>query len=327
MKLQPVNYTRPYTRNNAEQNTNKSCSQPSFKGNPLVAFANFIENNGFMGEFLTIDTVGMMLPRSLQGYGRNMKELGHLNYKAGTEEVIRELLSGPAYFYIPLSVLSLGALIKGKTAKVEAKTLDNLKAIMQNTAPEFTCPELTKEKFIHTIINEKFADYQNERHLIDDIKKIMLKSVEEQPKESGFFNRIKAHFKNQKELKALRKEATEVMTILNKANNKFVNSAESINVGKNGTNISTFLKDMNNYLDEFTKKAVKTKLNPAEFIEKFHKNAKNFRYATNIAAISALSAFMWIIPTLYKTGEVFPGEDGLKKHQNTTPDNQKKEAV
>ena len=83
MKLQSLNYTRQQNVNTEHANSKKK--NPSF-GNPAVAFATFIENNGFLGEFLSIDTFGMMAPRTGQGYLRNRKELGHLNYKAGREE-------------------------------------------------------------------------------------------------------------------------------------------------------------------------------------------------------------------------------------------------
>ena len=92
MKVNSVNYTSPSQNNNYRS----SRRSPSF-GNFAVGLASFIENNGFLGEFLTIDSCGMMIPRTAQGYTRNMEELGHLNYKAGREEMVRELLSGPAF--------------------------------------------------------------------------------------------------------------------------------------------------------------------------------------------------------------------------------------
>ena len=128
MKLQQVSYARPQNTNNNRSNNNR----PSF-GNLAVGLATFIENNGFLGEFLTIDTVGMMAPRTTQGYLRNREELGHLNYKAGREELVRELLSGPAFFYVPLAVLTVAGILRGKTAKVQTKVLESFKGLMKQS--------------------------------------------------------------------------------------------------------------------------------------------------------------------------------------------------
>ena len=73
---------------------------------------------------------------------------------------------------------------------------------------------------------------------------------------------------------------------------------------------------MSNYLDDFTKKAAKTSDDKETFIDKFHKKARDLRYATNILAVSALSAFLCVIPKLYQTGDNFPGVDGLNTGEN-----------
>lgn len=48
---------------------NDKQAQPSFgsAGNPFVGFATFIESNGFLGEFLSVDTFGMTAPRTKIG--------------------------------------------------------------------------------------------------------------------------------------------------------------------------------------------------------------------------------------------------------------------
>ena len=161
MKLNSINYASPL-RNNTEHNKIQKKQNPSF-GNAVVGLATFIENNGFLGEFLTIDTVGMMAPRTGQGYLRNRKELGHLNYKAGREELVRELLSGPAFFYVPLAALTVASVLKGKSAKVDTKVLNGFKNIMKNTTVEMKNAVETKKNFVKTIINEAFKDFRKYR--------------------------------------------------------------------------------------------------------------------------------------------------------------------
>lgn len=292
MKLQPVNYTNNKNINNNHKN------KPSF-GNLGVGFATFIENNGFLGEFLTIDTVGMMTPRTVQGYGRNREELGHLNYKAGREELVRELLSGPAFFYVPLAMITLAGIIKGKSAKVTTDALKTFKEIMKTTTADIKSDAIKKD-FINKIAKDSFKGYDKEQGLVDKIVDLMTKNLEKGAKS-----------------KQLKKEAVETLTALNKANGKFIDNASHIKVGEKEFEISALMSDTKNYIDDFTQKAAKTNKDKLTFIEKFHKKAHDLRLATNILAVSALSAFLTIIPKLYQTDKKFPGKDGLNTGEST----------
>ena len=312
MKLQQVNNIRPYTIQNNGNNNRKN--NPSF-GNFATGFATFIENNGFLAEFLSIDTTGMMVPRTAQGYFRNRKELGHLNYKAGREEMVRELLSGPAFFYVPMAVIAGSGILNGKAAKVEVPVLDNFGKLMKKTTVDMQNAAVTKENFVNTVIKEAFdpQEYAKERNLVDKLKELMLQTVEDKPAEKSIMSKVKAYFAHNKERKAAKKEAVEILTKLNKANGKFIDGADAIMTEGKAHKISQFMNDMSNYLTDFTKKSARTSESAATFIENFHKSTRNLRYATNIAAIAALSAFLTIIPKLYQTGKDFPGKDGLIK--------------
>ena len=324
MKLNQVNSTRPYNINN---NNNKKA--PSFGANPAVAVATFIENNGFLGEFLAVDTTGMMGPRAAQGFLRNMEELGHLNYKAGHEELVRELLSGPAFFYVPIIVLSIASLLRGKAAKVDTKTLGEFKTIMKNTIVELKNAVSTKKNFVKTITKDAFKDFHHEKGLIDELSQLMEQNV---TKKFSFKDSLLNLFRS-KENKVtttgtIKAKATELITKINKANEKNLDNASAISVNGKNVNIADLFDDMRNYLDDFTKKAADTTESSNAFIEKFHKAAKNIRYATNILAVSALSAFLVIIPKLYQTGKTFPGTDGLNTGaNNATSTNNSKEAA
>ena len=300
MKLQQVSYARSVNNNNTEYDRRQK-KNPSF-GNIAVNFATFIENNGFLGEFLTIDTCGMMAPRTVQGYFRNKEELGHFNYKAGREEAVRELLSGPAFFYVPLTVITLAGLLRGKAAKVQTKVLDGFKSLMQKTPVNLKDAAETKKNFIDTVINKAFVDYKKETGLVAGLKDLMKQNLQKGTKKSD-----------------IRKEADKVITKLNKANGRFLDNASTIKVGDNAEfNIKDFFKDMSNYLDDFTNKAAKTDKPADEFIERFHKKAKDLRNITNIVSVAALSAFLMLIPKLYQTSNKFPGKDGLNTGEADT---------
>lgn len=324
MKLNQVNSAKQYNINNNYQNK----KTPSFGANPAVAFATFIEKNGFLGEFLAVDTTGMMGPRGIQGFLRNREELGHLNYKAGREELVRELLSGPAFFYVPIIVLSIASLLRGKAAKVDAKTLSEFKTVMKNTAVELKNTVSTKKNFVKTITKDAFKDFNHEKGLIDELSQLMEQNV---TKKFSFKDSLLNIFRK-KENKVtttgtLKAKATELITKINKANEKNLDNAGAISVNGKNVNIADLFDDMRNYLDDFTKKANNTTENTNTFIEKFHNAAKNIRYATNILAVSALSAFLVIIPKLYQTGKTFPGTDGLNTGTNNTTSNTTKEVA
>ena len=301
MKLQSLNYTRQQNVNTEHGNSRRK--NPSF-GNLAVGFATFIENNGFLGEFLSIDTFGMMAPRTGQGYLRNREELGHLNYKAGREELVRELLSGPAFFYVPLAVMTAVGLARGKVAKVQASVLDSFKPIMQKTTASIKDGAAVKKDFVKNLTAEAFKGFDKEKGLVDELSDLMLKNIEKA-----------------EPAKKIRAKATEVITKLNKANGKYLDNAATIKAGGKEHDVNSLFKDMRNYLDDFTKKAEKTTEEKETFIDKFHKKAKQLRYATNILAVGALSAFLCIIPKLYQTGDKFPGVDGLNTGEDKSAAN------
>lgn len=301
MKLQSLNYTRQQNVNTEHGNSRRK--NPSF-GNLAVGFATFIENNGFLGEFLSIDTFGMMAPRTGQGYLRNREELGHLNYKAGREELVRELLSGPAFFYVPLAVMTAVGLARGKVAKVQASVLDSFKPIMQKTTASIKDSAAVKKDFVKNLTAEAFKGFDKEKGLVDELSDLMLKNIEKA-----------------EPAKKIRAKATEVITKLNKANGKYLDNAATIKAGGKEHDVNSLFKDMRNYLDDFTKKAEKTTEEKETFIDKFHKKAKQLRYATNILAVGALSAFLCIIPKLYQTGDKFPGVDGLNTGEDKSAAN------
>lgn len=300
MKVQP-NYTRHYSGVNQNNNPKQGKQNPTFGnlGAPLVAFASFIEKNGFLGEFLTVDTVGMMGPRTIQGYTRNQDELGHLNYKAGREELVREILSGPAYFFVPLGVLGAAGLTAGSCAKVSNTVLEKFKTVMAGTNANIKESKEISKNFIEKLSEKAFEGYTKETHFADEIKDILNKTVKGElaPKKAG-------------------QDAVEILTKFNKANGKFLDNASHIKLDGKEFDIATICKDAKNYLKHFTKKAATSTEARETFIESFHNKAKNLRNITNILAVSALSIFLLIIPKLYQTSKKFPGKDGLVTDKN-----------
>jgi hypothetical protein len=307
---------------NNEYNKKKNPNSTSFgNAGALVGLATFIETNGFLGEFLTVDTTGMAAPRAIQGYTRNRKELGHLNYKAGAEETIREALSGPAFFFVPAIVLGVAAAIKGKSAKVTTESLDLFKGIMKKSTESLQDLKSSKDiknRFLDTFTEEAFSGYEKGREKIKTIKSILSDLIDKKfhKENPGITN----YFKRRKQIKTAKKQLEEAVTTLNKTNGKYIDSTTIVKIGKKEVDIATLAADIPNYLNDFTKKVQKSTAPKETFIDKFHKTAENVRRTANILAVTALSGFVLVIPTLYQKDKKFPGLEGL----NATDADQKK---
>jgi len=95
----------------------------SFKGfNPIVGTMNFIEAGGYPAEFIFQDGLGFIAPRVYKGLMRgsektdengqpvldeNGNQVREYNWKLARKEFIREIITGPSAFLIPLGMLHL----------------------------------------------------------------------------------------------------------------------------------------------------------------------------------------------------------------------------
>lgn len=89
---------------------NLQTSEPdkvSFGGveNLVINFMDGIARGGFIAAFLSQDFVGMVAPRVGKGLMRNREETGKLNWEFARREALRECISGPSVFIIPLTML------------------------------------------------------------------------------------------------------------------------------------------------------------------------------------------------------------------------------
>jgi len=115
----------------AYRNTlHKKLQKPTFRG-VLATIGNanknamqYLERGGFFAEFCLMDMCGMVLPRVYQGFQRNKEELGHLNYQAGMEEFLREFITGPSMFLIPIGAVILAGKMLGKGTQINFKLLN-----------------------------------------------------------------------------------------------------------------------------------------------------------------------------------------------------------
>ena len=109
-----------YRNNNVSDIKNKqvqSQNQPSFSGLSLsagiVSLMDWIEAGGFITSFIIQDGLGMVAPRIGTGLMRgrgsidpNTGEKRGCNWEFARREALRELLSGPSAYLIPLAMIS-----------------------------------------------------------------------------------------------------------------------------------------------------------------------------------------------------------------------------
>lgn len=298
--------------------TSKSKPIP-FKGlqGAITSAMGVTEN--FIGEFLAVDLFGMITPRTAQGYTRNQEELGHLNYKAGTEELIRELLSGPAFFYVPAITIAAACKLADKSANIKRDTLNKFKNIFSNitkNVPNLSNIKNPEEqaKIQTDFVKSIFSEY-SENHQKGTVDKIV----------DGFKTLINNKNLDRATRKKTRKDITENLASLNR---NLAHSVDDVSIIKDkGFKIKELLRDIPNYFNLMASKIEKesveklsTTKSVKEFIETAHKGFKKVRTRAIVAASSILSLYLIIVPKLYQQDKKFPGLQGLN---TDTPDHSK----
>ena len=150
--------------NNEKTNSHQNAAkQVSFGGagmpvvDGLIAFIEWMENGGKAVEFTVIDCMSMIMPRTFQAYNRNSKELGHPNYKAGTEEAIREFLTGPSMFLISVMFMSTAQKLFGAATKIGFTNQDKFKETISDVAKDGFNKE-TKSNFYKKLLSEALGN-------------------------------------------------------------------------------------------------------------------------------------------------------------------------
>ncbi|MGD9579860.1 MAG: hypothetical protein AB7V50_00670 [Vampirovibrionia bacterium] len=86
--------------NNNYSNQSIATNDISFTGNPIIKGFSVIESNPVLALAL-LDLCGMIAPRTFIDINRNKEELGHLNWDAGRETLMREIFSSGVMFFGP----------------------------------------------------------------------------------------------------------------------------------------------------------------------------------------------------------------------------------
>ena len=313
----------------------------------------FLSDGGLVKSFLILDTCGFILPRIFQALLRNRKEIGGLNWNAGTEEAIREFLSGPGILIIPLASILVARKCFGKAANIDNKTLYFLREKFESKE-KLECKRYidlistdvkkSKENFYNKIIEDVLNPHYNgtaivqgqnksSTDVIKDIQKqvIELDGLRAAYEKAGFFKRFFASKtspvkKTGNKIKIIEEQLAKGVIDLNNHYRIHTNNKTHISLIHEGKpfelDIRTFSEYLFNYADDVIKRASESfsKGNIEKIIKKLNLKANGGRRILNVAAMIATVGFTAAVPIFYKRYKSFPGTEGLlDKNTNKQP--------
>ena len=317
-QVNTVNSQKQLKRNiNNNKNTSFNASinsqkqqNPSFKGGLdgfCLGLANLIENGGLLVSFTLQDMLGTNLPRPIMGLMRNSKENnGEKNTKFAAKELVREMLTGPSMFLIPMGLLKIGKPVLGETIDVpraQIKALGDIHAANPLNAAGQT---LTKKEFYQNAFTEIIKNAKSEPQ-----------ATEETIKKAGeFADKLATSLAKDKKSKskAIGELADDFIGI---AKQHAKDAAHSdFTVAKLSQTTAVPFKDgvksIMAYADDVVGKVKgqdASKL--SEAIKKAANNKSLVRVGVNVGMYAAVIAFLKIIPKLYNKAEG-KGNAGLK---------------
>ena len=151
------------TLKNAGNNNKNSKSFKGFVDTLSLGVANAIENGGLAVSFTLQDMLGTNLPRPIMGLRRNAKEnKGQNNFNFAAKEMVREFLTGPSMFLIPMGMLKIGKKVFGKTINVPAKFIKSLGEIHAKNPINAAGAAISKQEFYQNTFTEMIRNAKSE---------------------------------------------------------------------------------------------------------------------------------------------------------------------
>ena len=317
-QVNTVNSQRQLKRNiNNNKNTNFNVNinnqkqqNPSFKGGLdgfCLGLANLIENGGLLVSFTLQDMLGTNLPRPIMGLMRNSKENnGEKNTKFAAKELVREMLTGPSMFLIPMGLLKIGKPVLGETIDVpraQIKALGDIHAANPLNAAGQT---LSKKEFYQNAFTEIIKNAKSEPQ-----------ATEETIKKAGEFA--------EKLATSLAKDKKSKSKAIGELADDFVGIAKQhakdaahtdFTIAKLSQTTAVPFKDgvksIMAYADDVVGKVKGQDAGKlSEAIKKVANNKSLVRVGVNVGMYAAVIAFLKIIPKLYNKAEG-KGNAGLK---------------
>lgn len=348
MSVKPIipsinsNNNKVQIKNNSSSSNNLQKKNVSFRGgspNIIVGMMDAIEAGGYPASFIIQDGLGFITPRVGKGLVRdahdkkdengnvvldkNGKPVRQLNWALARKEFLREIITGPSAFVIPLAMLHVIKKHFGRGNNVKLNYIDgfqkpftefaqnNTDAIKNGTANKAIFYKKIFSNAIETSINSVLPD--SAKMTADEISKtannLTVKQIQ--------IEKIKADKTLDKKAKkeALSKIGSVVDDFMKLKKGKIGGAVDEMAVqfaasnGKVKTgSIGEMVNAMSDYFDdavknthEELKKGLKSE-NIESFVKKITNHKMGSRILTNLGIFGAVAAFYTQIPKLYNMG-------------------------
>lgn len=348
MSVKPIipsinsNNNKVQIKNNSSSSNNLQKKNVSFRGgspNIIVGMMDAIEAGGYPASFIIQDGLGFITPRVGKGLvrdahdkkdengnvvlGKDGKPVRQLNWALARKEFLREIITGPSAFVIPLAMLHVIKKHFGRGNNVKLNYIDgfqkpftefaqnNTDAIKNGTANKAIFYKKIFSNAIETSINSFLPD--SAKMTADEISKTANNLTAKQIQ----IEKIKADKTLDKKAKkeALSKIGSVVDDFMKLKKGKIDGAVDEMAVqfaasnGKVKTgSIGEMVNAMSDYFDdavknthEELKKGLKSE-NIESFVKKFTNHKMGSRILTNLGIFGAVAAFYTQIPKLYNMG-------------------------
>lgn len=351
MAVKAINSTINVAKhNNLKEQNQQKHQQTSFTGsfNPVVTLMDAIDKGGFAASFIAQDGIGMVAPRIYEGLNRNRekdengKKIGPLNWEFARREGIREILSGPSAFLIPMGIM---AIIKKTSGTANNVHVSHIEALGQNFADYAAKhPDQLKNssefkkgyyaQILENALENSTDETFNDEQLKDKAKSFAEKLVDSEEKRAN---------KDKKNANKLQAEIVDEYMKLRKQYSAPSGNELAVSLkvsGKDkplGTNIRQLVQSLTDYSGDALEKVNKhlekhANGNIDEYIKKFNTHRAGTRVLSNLGMWAAVVGFYTLIPKLYNLGlKHDPGlkglvEEGAEKTEDKVKEDKKAEA-
>ena len=314
----------------------------SFKGaggvNPIVGLMDFIETGGYAASFCIQDGLGFVFPRVGKGLVRggkkkkdengndildkNGKPKRELNWAYARKEALREIITGPSAFLIPLGMLAVINRKFGYGNNVKLNYIDSFRApftdFAKNNIEAIKAGSANKTEFYESVLRDAINNSIN-LHLPDAEKM----SSEEIAKVAKEFTDKQLQIEAIQANKSLKKKekAAKIAEIgsvedafMKLKKGKVGGTIDELSVQITSSNggikhgsIGELLKAMDDYFGDAvnnTKKAISKDASAVleNVVKSFTNRRMGTRVLTNLGIFGVVAAFYTQIPKLYNMG-------------------------
>ncbi|MCD7879588.1 MAG: hypothetical protein LUG16_06630 [Candidatus Gastranaerophilales bacterium] len=341
-RISPVVQNRKNTNKNIVKSNNTAIKQnksntsnTSFKGgvdSVCLKVADLIENGGLFISFTLQDMLGTNLPRPLMGLRRNKKENnGEQNKSFALKEMVREFLTGPSMFIIPMGLLKVGKPVFGKTVDVPMKVIKSLGDIHAANPLTESGKAIGKEEFYKNAFSQILKNAKEEEVITPDT----IQTAEK------FANKLINLPQDKKAAKDIIGNITDEFTTITKqhaSNPVYTDFTVAKLSGNTSVKFNKALNFMQSYADDVVEKTSNFgSENISENITKFVNKKVLGRLGMIAGMYAAVMLFLQVIPRIYNKaeGEKNAGLKGLMKEEtfnnsaenkNTTTDKKQDKA-